>query len=73
MIQNLLRALPESRRTSLRKELALLDQAIEGCYVVPEDIALARIADTQGLGGAHSVADALAIPIVLDFPERDSA
>jgi uncharacterized membrane protein len=38
MIQNLLRALPESRRTALRKELALLDQAIEGCYVVPEDI-----------------------------------
>jgi uncharacterized membrane protein len=73
MIQNLLRALPESRRTALRKELALLDQAIEGCYVVPEDIALARIADTQGLGGAHSAADALAIPIVLDFSERDSA
>ena len=38
MIQNLLRALPESRRTALRKELALLDQAIEGCYVVAEDI-----------------------------------
>jgi hypothetical protein len=29
-----------------------LDRALETLYVFPEDLALARIADSQGLGGA---------------------
>jgi uncharacterized membrane protein len=52
MIDNLLATLPESRRPALHQELDLLDRTIEKLYILPEDIALARIADSQGLGGA---------------------
>jgi hypothetical protein len=39
----------------LCKELELLDRTIEKLYVLPEDLELARIADSQGLGGSsHS-------------------
>jgi hypothetical protein len=34
----------------LRKELELLDRTIEKLYVLPEDLRLARIPDSQGLG-----------------------
>ena len=54
MIDNLMKALPESRRPALRLELELLDRTIEKLYHLPSDIALARIADTQGLGGSSS-------------------
>jgi hypothetical protein len=36
----------------LRQELELLDRTIEELYILPEDVALARISDTQGLGGS---------------------
>jgi hypothetical protein len=36
----------------LRQELELLDRSIDKLYIFPEDIALARISDTQGLGGS---------------------
>jgi hypothetical protein len=36
----------------LRRELRLLDATITRAHVFDEDIALARIPDTQGLGGA---------------------
>ena len=52
MIENLIANLPESRRPALRQELDLLDRTIERLYILPEDIALARISDTQGLGGS---------------------
>jgi len=52
MIDNLIKTLPESRRPTLRLELDLLDRTIEKLYILPEDIALARISDTQGLGGS---------------------
>jgi uncharacterized membrane protein len=52
MIDNLVKALPESRRPALLRERDLLDRAIETLYVLPEDKALARIADAQGIGGA---------------------
>jgi uncharacterized membrane protein len=52
MIDNLMQTLPESRRPALLQELDLLDRAIEKLYVLPEDAALARIADAQGIGGA---------------------
>jgi uncharacterized membrane protein len=48
---NLMKALPENRLSALRLELKLLDHAIEKLYVLPEDLAVARIPDTQGLGG----------------------
>jgi uncharacterized membrane protein len=52
MIENLVQALPELRHAALRQELDLLDRALEKLYAFPEDLALARIADCQGLGGA---------------------
>jgi uncharacterized membrane protein len=52
MINNLVETLPECRRPALRQELDLLDRTIEKVYALPEDAALARVPDTQGLGGA---------------------
>jgi uncharacterized membrane protein len=54
MLENLIRTLPEQRRAALREQLELLDRALPDYYKFPEDLALARIADTQGLGGASS-------------------
>jgi uncharacterized membrane protein len=52
MIGNLMKTLPESRWPALHLELDLLDRTIEKLYPLPEDLAVARIADTQGLGGS---------------------
>ncbi|WP_371742548.1 DUF2254 family protein [Ensifer sp. ENS09] len=52
MIDNLENVLPESRKQALRTERDLLDRMIDKAYLLPEDAALARIADTQGLGGS---------------------
>jgi uncharacterized membrane protein len=52
MIDNLMKTLPESRWPALGLELDLLDRTIENLYPLPEDLAVARIADTQGLGGS---------------------
>ncbi|MBK5570573.1 DUF2254 domain-containing protein [Ensifer sp. SSB1] len=52
MIDNLEEVLPDSRKSVLRIERDLLDRMIDKVYLLPEDAALARIADTQGLGGA---------------------
>jgi uncharacterized membrane protein len=52
MLDNLIQTLPESRHAALRQQLDLLDRAIREHYPFPEDLALAYIADSQGLGGA---------------------
>ena len=52
MIENLAQSLPEYRHPALRTEMDLLDRALENLYNLPEDLALARVPDTQGLGGA---------------------
>jgi uncharacterized membrane protein len=52
MTENLLETVPEIRRAALRQELELLDRVLEKLYELPEDLALAHIADSQGLGGA---------------------
>src|SRR6516162_2225350 len=52
MIINLMDTLPAQDHSALRKELELLDRTIEKLYVLPEDLKLARIPDSQGLGGA---------------------
>ena len=52
MIENILPSLPEARVPALRHQQELLDRTLENVYVFPEDIALARIPDSQGLGGA---------------------
>jgi uncharacterized membrane protein len=51
-IGNLMQSLPEHRHDALRVELALLDRAIASKHPFPEDLALARIPDSQGLGGS---------------------
>ena len=50
MILNLTDTLPAQHHSALRKELELLDRTIEKPYVLPEDLRLARIPDSQGLG-----------------------
>jgi hypothetical protein len=50
MIENLMKTLPEYRHPALREQLDLLDRMIETTYVIPEDLALARVPDSQGLG-----------------------
>jgi uncharacterized membrane protein len=62
MLENLMHALPTHRHPELRKQLELLDRAIEGHYAFAEDRALARIPDPQGLGGAVGVQAAIEAP-----------
>ncbi len=52
MLETLIGALPEYRHPALRRELDLLDRTIEQLYSLPEDLALARGSDVQGLGGS---------------------
>jgi uncharacterized membrane protein len=52
MIINLQNTLPAERHPALQQEAELLDRTIEKLYPFPEDLALARIPDTQGLGGS---------------------
>jgi uncharacterized membrane protein len=55
LLEDLGRLLPEYRRPSIETELTLLDRAIEWSYPNPEDRALARVPDVQGLGGSSAV------------------
>ena len=55
MLEILEQALPETRRPALRRELDLLDRTIEKVYLLEEDKALARISDTQGIGGSSGI------------------
>jgi uncharacterized membrane protein len=52
MIVNLTDTLPAQRHSALCKELELLDRAIERLYVLSDDLKLARVPDSQGLGGS---------------------
>jgi uncharacterized membrane protein len=52
MIDNVLQNLPEQRWAAVREQSDLLDRAAERAFAFPEDLALARVADSQGLGGA---------------------
>ena len=52
MLENLRDTLPPHRRPALETELALLDWAMETHFSRPEELALARIPDSQGLGGS---------------------
>ena len=52
MIESVLETVPESRVPALRQEWELLDRTVQRLYPFPEDVALARIPDPQGLGGA---------------------
>ncbi|MEN6373946.1 MAG: DUF2254 domain-containing protein [Smithella sp.] len=50
MVESLTQSLPAHRHPVLREELDLLDRAMASHYQFPEDLALARIPDSQGLG-----------------------
>ncbi|MFZ4479770.1 MAG: DUF2254 domain-containing protein [Rhodoferax sp.] len=52
MLENLTQTLPAHRHAELRQQLTLLDRTVQESYKFPEDLALARIPDPQGLGGA---------------------
>jgi uncharacterized membrane protein len=50
LILNLVSSLPRHRHRALLDERDRLDRVLETLYPLPADLALARIADTQGLG-----------------------
>jgi uncharacterized membrane protein len=52
MIESVSDNLPENRVQALSQELDLLDRAAQNLFPFPEDLALTRVADSQGLGGA---------------------
>jgi uncharacterized membrane protein len=52
MILNLMKTLPAERHPALQQELGRLDRMLQNLYTLPEDLALARIPDPQGLGGS---------------------
>jgi hypothetical protein len=52
MLENLFMVLPSHRHAALEDERRRLDQALEAAYANPEDLLLARIPDSQGLGGS---------------------
>jgi uncharacterized membrane protein len=54
LLENLLDTLPAHRHPPVAAEIALLDRAIDAAYPFPEDRALARVADVQGLGGSRA-------------------
>jgi uncharacterized membrane protein len=54
MLEGLATSLAEQRQVALHKELELLDRTIDASYRLPEDAALARIPDLQGLGASSS-------------------
>jgi uncharacterized membrane protein len=51
MIDNLVQTLPARCHQALQQELSLLDREIVRTFVYPEELVLARIGDSQGLGG----------------------
>lgn len=53
MIENLMKTLPAHRHVALQQQLSLLDREAARTFGFPEDLALANVPDTQGLGG-HS-------------------
>ncbi len=55
MLENLMEILPARRHAELRQQIALLDRAIAERYSLPEDLTLARIGDSQGLGGSLGI------------------
>lgn len=57
MLENLCASLPEHRRPALSTELELLDWSVQTHFARIEELALARIPDSQGLGGTSPDAE----------------
>ena len=58
MIENLVQTLPSHRHTALREQLSLLDREVAKHFAYPEELALAGVGDSQGLGGRSSLGSA---------------
>jgi len=54
MIENLIQTLPSHRQPALQQQLSLLDREVTRFFQYPEELALARVGDSQGLGGRSS-------------------
>jgi uncharacterized membrane protein len=52
MLDNLVASLPAHRHLALDQERQRLERMIDPLYAIPEDLALARVPDAQGLGGS---------------------
>jgi len=52
LLENLMTTLPAHRTKALSDELDRLDQMLKTFFPIPADLALARMADSQGLGGS---------------------
>jgi uncharacterized membrane protein len=52
MIENAIESLPAHRHAALEQQLERLDRMLTSLYPLPEDLALARVPDPQGLGGS---------------------
>jgi uncharacterized membrane protein len=73
MINNLIDTLPAQRHAALTRELQLLDRMLEKIHLLPEDLALARVPDRQGLGGSTDVNSEMAAGMrSADLAESDS-
>jgi len=70
MLENLMQTLPPHRHAELRQQLELLDRTVEVHYAFPEDRALARIPDPQGMGGSLGV-ERMSEPSAAEGRKRD--
>jgi uncharacterized membrane protein len=50
MLEDLIASLPDVRRPPLEAQLRILDRTVARNFSDPEDLAVARAADPQGLG-----------------------
>lgn len=62
MLENLIKKLPDFRHAELRLQLEILDREIDLHFASDADRELARIADSQGLGGSLGVEPACELP-----------
>ena len=57
MLENLIQTLPEERRAVLRQELDLLERSTKRFFPEAEDRAMAKVSDSQGVGGKQATAE----------------
>lgn len=74
MLLNLREALPPPRHAALMLQLDLLDRMMEKVYQLPEDLALAKLPDSQGIGASNHAgnADAKVARSLLHHGEPDA-
>jgi uncharacterized membrane protein len=54
MIDDLMTIVPETRQLAMQRQLHVLNQTLERLRLLPDDLALARHPDRQGLGGSST-------------------